>query len=371
MRYDTPQMDVLSNINPQNIRMYLISRGWENMRQEAKFDVFRNSSTEETLVVPNDRTLRDYAYRVEDIIDSLSRSESESPQSIIMGMTMSSSTDVISYHYEPDSKEVGLIPVADLESILNAGRNINNYAFRDMCDFKPRYTSSRWDRKHELDEIRVGPTLPASYVVQFIYPSLTAAGGIQTTLDGGVSIEHENLRLLCDKIELSLNEVIGAAERGKTELDSDAKISYNFVSSLRDLNFAGAEVEVRRTKTIGTPGGASRPMSLTHSVMRNIASIERNMRPEEMDSEVNIIGRLVQVNDLREEVGDEPVTMKIKYMDDRNDRILTAKFVVSGEDADMAYDAAKGRRTVSLTGVLTGPPRSRSLEQISDFKVLD
>ena len=82
-------------------------------------------------------------------------------------------------------------------------------------------------------------------------------------------------------------------------------------------------------------------------------------------------GRLVQVNDLREEVGDEPVTMKIKYMDDRNDRILTAKFVVSGEDADMAYDAAKGRRTVSLTGVLTGPPRSRSLEQISDFKVLD
>lgn len=371
MRYDIPPMDVLSNINPQNIRMYLISRGWESKRQEQKFDVFMNSVTGESLVVPNDRSLRDYAYRVEDIIDALSKMDGESPQSIFMGMTLSSSTDVISYHYEPDSREVGLIPIIDLESILKAGRNINHYAFRDMCDFKPKYSSSKWERKHELDGIRVGPTLPGSYVVQFVYPSLAIDGGIQTTIDGGISIEDESLRRLCDKIESSLKEIIETAERGRTSLNPEAEISYNFVSSLRDLSFDNAEVEVRRTRTIGVPGGSSRPLALTHGVMRNIASIERNMRPDDMNSEVTLIGRLVQVNDLREEVGDDPVTMKIKYMDDRNEQIRTAKFVVSGEDADLAYDAAKGRRTVSITGILTGPPRARCLEEISDFRILN
>ena len=240
-----------------------------------------------------------------------------------------------------------------------------------MCDFKPKYSSSKWERKHELDGIRVGPTLPGSYVVQFVYPSLAIDGGIQTTIDGGISIEDESLRRLCDKIESSLKEIIETAERGRTSLNPEAEISYNFVSSLRDLSFDNAEVEVRRTRTIGVPGGSSRPLALTHGVMRNIASIERNMRPDDMNSEVTLIGRLVQVNDLREEVGDDPVTMKIKYMDDRNEQIRTAKFVVSGEDADLAYDAAKGRRTVSITGILTGPPRARCLEEISDFRILN
>lgn len=371
MRYDLPPADVLKKMNPQNIRMYLISRGWIVSSEEQHFDIMENPKTGDTVIVPNDRELRDYVYRIEDIIDSLSEINEESPQSIVSGMMMSSSTDIISYHYEPNNGEVGLIPIPALEKILRVGNNLNFYAYHDMCDFKLRYNSTKWEKKKDLEDIRVGPTIPGSYVVQFIYPAFSDSTYRQSTLEGDVHLDKEVFRQLCDRIELSLSEVVMAAERSKDTLDSELNISYNFVSSLSELYFDNADMEVRRNKMVGSPEISSKPLSLTRKVMRNISHIEQNMRPLESERESTLIGRLVQVTDLRDEVGDEPISMKIKYIDDKEDKIRTATFVVSGEEANLAYDASKNRKTVSLTGIITGPSRSKRLENITEFKILE
>ena len=182
-------------------------------------------------------------------------------------------------------------------------------------------------------------------------------------------MDNPNLRILCDKIEKSITEIIDVAERNKTDLDPELCISYNFVSSIMDLKFDNADVSVHRFKTINTDC-PSKSLDLSRPLFRNISKIEENMRPPSMNKQYTVIGRLIQLNDTREQTNDGPVTMKIKYMDPEDDKILTASFEVDGTEADIAYDAAKKRENVSITGKIVGTPRIKRIEDITDFRVV-
>lgn len=358
-----------NSISPQKIRLYLSSRGWEKLRSETKFDIYKHPSYDNLMVVPNDKNYDDYAKRVGELVNDLALLYDENKDVIFAGMTISIATDIIEYHYEPQSGEIGLIPIQDLIKILEAGQKINLYGLRDAVDYKPYYPNSKWSGKTDLNDVRVGPTIPGSYIVQFIYPGLESKNHLQETIEGGIKMDNPNLRILCDKIEKSITEIIDVAERNKTDLDPELCISYNFVSSIMDLKFDNADVSVHRFKTINTDC-PSKSLDLSRPLFRNISKIEENMRPPSMNKQYTVIGRLIQLNDTREQTNDGPVTMKIKYMDPEDDKILTASFEVDGTEADIAYDAAKKRENVSITGKIVGTPRIKRIEDITDFRVV-
>lgn len=360
--------ETLGGINPQNIRMYLSSRGWTCEHRESTFDVYSDGSGN-TVIVPADRQLRDYAYRVEELIRDLSKIYKESPQFIFSGMTLSASTDVMEYRYESPDSETGMIPLPALSRIITSISSINIAAYRDAVDYKPVYKTMKWEGKKDLDSIRVGPTLPGSYIIQVVYPATSNTRLGQSTIEGGVRLDDPRMRMLCDKIENSINTIIDAAERGRSEIDPECRISHNFVSSIMDLQFDNADVEIQRKKTIGEPNVRSRPMALTRKVFKNISVIEENMRPPTSDKVRQFVGVLTEVSDFRKEPGDEPINMKIRYFNDDN-QLSTARFTISGEDVDVAYDAIQNRKTVSISGILTGTPNSKKIEDIVDFKIV-
>ena len=355
-------------IRPQSIRLYVSSRGWEKQRSESKYDIYENKAFDEVLVIPNDQSLRDYSKRVGELIGDLSRLYGERSDVILSGVTLSSATDIIEYHYEPQDGEFGLIPVLVLQDILSVGRDINRIALRDMSGFRQYYASGNWGKNDVLDDVRIGPTVPGSYGVQFIYPGLGSGKWHQKTIDDRIAMDRPILRSICDKIEDSMREIVDAAERGRTDIDPDLRISYNFVSSMMGLEFDNADVRIQRTKTINSEV-QSKPIELSKPVFRNIAKIEYNMRPQSLSKQRTVVGRLVQLNDTREEIDDGPISMKIKYMDPDKDKVLTASFKIDGEDANIAYDASKKRSFVSITGMLIDGQRKR-IEDITEFKVL-
>ncbi len=362
MMHDETTWDALRKTDPKRIMAYLSSRGWEKIRSDATFDVYSNRDGRYQLTVPNDNTLRDYPRRLYELVSDLSEIYSESAQSILTGMSMSSCSDTVEYRYESDPDEVGIIPVDSLVSILRAGRDINTYALRDLTQYKPYYRGSGWSRK-ELDRIRVGPPIPGSYIVQFLYPTGTGHA------DGAEGPSFD-LRILCDKIEDSIGSIRDAAERGRKSLDPELRISYNFVSSVMSLGSSGSDIGISRTRP-DEPEKQNPPTVLTERIFRNISSIESEMRPPELSEEGRFVGRIVQINDRREERGDQKATMKLRFLDSEGKKAVTARFDVSGADAETAYNASKDRKLVSVDGILTGPPGSRRIEDITGFRVLD
>ncbi|MFT0899512.1 hypothetical protein [Candidatus Methanoprimaticola sp. MG2] len=367
MKIDGFSPDVLKEISPQKIRLFLSSRGWVPSGKTATFDIFENPETSVMVTVPNSRDFIDYVRRVEEVVRDVSESDNLSIQRVLTGMTISSSSDTIEYHYSPENGEIGLIPVPDLISIIEAGNSINNYAYRDYCEFKPSYRSSNWKGKKILEDIRVGPTVAGSYIVQFIYP-IMEDGPIRTTLFGTMIPDKPEMSYLCDKIESSLGAIIDAAERNKTNLDSDLEISYNFVNSVLDLRFDAAEIEVNRVKTISKNNDISKPYTLTKNIFPRIDVIEKNMRPEEMSVERDFVGKITVLKDPRDEINDESADVTITLVD-IDGKSYNASFQLSGDDLNNAYNASKTRSNVQITGVLTGG-RRKHIENPKGFKIL-
>lgn len=368
MRIDGFSPDVLKGISPQKIRMFLLSRGWVPSGKTAVFDIFEKPETGVMVTVPNSRDFIDYARRVEEVVRDVSDSDNLSIQRVITGMTISASSDMVEYHYKPDNGEIGLIPAPDLIGIIEAGNSINNYAYRDCCEFKQSYGSSNWKGKRILEDIRVGPTIPGSYIVQFVYP-LMDGGPIGTDLLGRIVPDNPEMSRLCDKIESSLGAVIEAAERNRTELDSDLEISYNFVNSILDLRFDTADMEVNRIRTISKKDEISKPYALTKNIFPRIDIIEKNMRPKEMSMEHDFVGRITMFRDPREEINDEPGDITITFIDTEG-KACNATFQLSGDDLDKAYDASKSRKNVKVSGMLVGG-RHKRIESVKSFSVIE
>lgn len=360
--------DIFKQISPQKIRLYLTSCGWKYERSTKFYDIFSNPEDGVVVTVPNNRDYTDYAYRVEEIVRDVSASESLSVQRVITGMTISASTDIVEYHYEPESGEVGLIPVPDVLHIINAGNDLNNYAYRDLKEYRDSYANSNWKGKKDLDLIRLGPATPGSYVVQFVYPMMNDSGSIGTDLYGAVVPDNCNLSQVCDKIESSLESIIDAAERNRKELDPEDKISYNFVSTVMDLGFDKADVDVRRIKTLGKTKDARKPQLLSKQIFPRISAIEANMRPEEMRVEQDFIGRITMFKDPREEVNDEPADISITFIDTEG-KACTATLSLSGDDLNRAYDASKARQNVKVSGTLIGG-KSKRIIDVKGFSIL-
>lgn len=361
MKIDAYTPEMLLAITPDNIRMYLTSRGWEKVRSESAFDVFDNAAISEPILVPNDVALGDYIKRVDDVISDLSRLYSESPQTIFIGLTMSSSPSVLEYRYEPRSKEIGLISGKDLINLIQTGNALNNYAYRDMVKFETYYKSSNWEGRSVLDDVKIGPTSPGSYIVQFIYPTTT-----NTRMIEGDTASGCNIGSICDKVETSLRAITDAAKHGKTTLDPELRISYNFVETVMDLEMKSADVSVIRTSS---PEEKHNRIAFSERLFRNISQIEMNMRPPACEKAATVIGYVVQVNDSRESM-DGPVTVRIKYMDPDEEQVRTAVLTVNGADADIAYEASRLRRMVSVSGTLVGGSSARKIEDVTDLRLI-
>lgn len=194
-------------------------------------------------------------------------------------------------------------------------------------------------------------------------------GSIGTDLLGRIVPDNLEMRRLCDKIESSLGAVIEAAERNRTELDSDLGISYNFVNSILDLRFDTADMEVKRIRTISKKGEISKPYALTKSIFPRIDVIEKSMRPKEMSMEHDFVGRITMFRDPREEINDEPGDITITFIDTEG-KACNATFQLSGEDLDKAYDASKSRKNVKVSGMLVGG-RHKRIESVKSFSVIE
>ena len=370
MKIDGYSYDILSRINPQKIRIYLNSSGWISEEKESDSETFSNPKNGEVVVVPNDKTSRNYAYRVEEIVKTLSESEGISVQRILSGFTLASATDIMEYCYKPENEEIGSIPVPEIIKIVQKGDEINKYAYRDLVDYSLSYRNSNWKGNGVLDKVRIGPTIPGSYVIQFLYPVIeTHSGQVSTNLEGGLNSDS-TLSNICDKIEESLTAVVKAAESGKTELDPELKISHNFVNSILGLESDKAELDIKRIKVIGKKDEARSPVNLTKHIFERIRPIEIAMRPPEMELEQELIGRVTETRDQRETPSDGCASIRIAYFD-KDNKTGTALIKLDGEDLDLAYDAAKSRKLLSITGVLVGNGHNKHIDNVTSLKLID
>ena len=366
MKYNEISKNTLANLKPQHIRMYLNSQGWTKAYHESKFDIYRKDDAE--ILVPAHQELRDYLYRMEDMLDILSDMEERPFSSIISSIMFATAADVIEYRYNSPDDEYGVIPIEDMSVLLSAHIDITNFAYRDLTQWKQSYANSRWEGSNVTERVKMGQTGAGSYLVRFMYPSIISSG-VQRNLDGNCILDDNMLRAICDKTLRSLDVVVDHAEEGKETIGEDEKISYNFINSVMSLDFkANADLEVRKLPLQKNLKEDTRVV-MTKKVFYNISNIEKAMRPLEMKREMEFFGWLVRVQDERFQSEDSTGQLTIQYMNE--DKPARAKLSLKDDDLLLAYDAMKEQKPVKLKGTLVGAGRSRRIENPCDLRKID
>lgn len=364
MIIDGYSYDILRHISPRNIEIYLRACGWKRERETKTFDIYSDTLSGELIAIPNSADYSDYPHRIDEVIKTLSDISGKSIQNITRALLSSTASNIVEYHYEPYSNEEGLIPAQTLIDLVGTGMDLNNYAYRDLEEYRISYPTSNWYGRKHLDSVRVGPTFPGSYIVQFLFPA-NDGKGFDFTLD--CEAASNELTKICDKLESSLDLIIDAATRNKNELEQGSKVSYNFVQSLMDLKFDDGDVVIKRTRAFARKE-APRQFHLSKKIFNRIAIIEDNMRPEEMRTEQEYVGRITVLRDPRQELNNEPAEVTITFVD-TDGKARNATISLRGSDLNKAYEASSTRRNVKITGRMVGS-NHRHFDEYSDFKIL-
>jgi hypothetical protein len=256
-----------------------------------------------------------------------------------------------------------------MQNILRAQVSLTNFAYRDVKDWRASYPSSRWSGSKITDQVRVGPTAAGSYIIRFIYPAASGASA-QSNLDGGLVLDNDDFRRVCDKIIGSLKTIVDCAEKNEDVIGPEERISYNFISTVSELELRGADLEISRHPLHAAAKDEPGPVSLTAKIFPNISSIERNMRPAGMNEDMVFVGHLTAITDMRSENAKLPGKLTLRYLSPDDARLRSAKLDLLDDDLDLAYDAMRNRRPVQLKGRLVGIDKSRRIEDPRDLKLV-
>jgi hypothetical protein len=364
---DSVCKSALKGLKPQTVRLYLSAQGWTVHEKTSKFSIYRNKELNEEVLVPNNRSFKDYVDRLEDLMNVLSFAEERTKNEILTNIMYASAVSVIEYRYESSSDEYGVIPIMDMNTLLNTQKNLTNYAYRDLVDWKKSYPSSRWRGSTLSDEVRLGQTTAGSYIVRFLYPSVAKMD--QETLADGPIITDDTMEKVCDKIISSLGTIVEYAEAGKDEIEDDKKISYNFVSSVSNLKMDDVSLEVNKTDMSRPKGELRDPIPITNKIFSNIFRIEENMRPPELSKEREFVGWFVRVSDKSSYDEDAPIQLALRFGDD--DGIYSsARLDLDDSHKDLIYDAMRNNKAVKLNGTLKGTGQNKRIDDPSGLRIV-
>lgn len=172
MRVDIQDADVLRAVNPLELLAYLRSSGWAEARNEpGRFAIWIRGTIEKPgaeIVLPLDRTVRDYARRIHEALTTLEQVEERSEIQILQDLA-TTSADVIRVRLEHGDQASGSIPIDHGVALIEKARELLLASACAAVNPRPTFGPKRPQRALEyLKHTRLGQTEHGSYVITLI-----------------------------------------------------------------------------------------------------------------------------------------------------------------------------------------------------------
>lgn len=359
MSYKIPNA-ALAELNPQYIRMYLNGTGWKKTySKKDHYDVFSKDNGNQ-VIVPRRESFSDYVTRVQELLNTISLLESRSITDIYSDISLVNASDSIQYRIS-DGNFDGTISASTFYDMIDVHRSVSASAYMDLSEPAAFHRSCRKGYS-ALKDMRIGQTDFGSYIVRFIYPY---GDPRQTDLEGTSSYSDPIVKKVASKISNSSRSVVEAAEDGSSKCDS--KISYNFVDALMGLEKISQvrSLEMTRVDFIST-GTLDEPISFNSRIFPRIANIVNELKPKELDKERSFEGWISHADKESQET--DTHRFKLSYLDGEN--TVSAYVVLSGRDVQIAHESMTRNKFVSMKGVLKGYSNRKTIESVSEFRII-
>ncbi|MFA6804295.1 MAG: hypothetical protein WCR24_07400, partial [Candidatus Methanomethylophilaceae archaeon] len=147
----------------------------------------------------------------------------------------------------------------------------------------------------------------------------------------------------------------------------------NFVASMLPLDMETGTVDVKRIAVINPPTDDPSTMHISKKIMDNVKIIEENMRPKEMNEELEFMGFFSNATEVDGDSEDDTFEsqFRLKFVSARFDEPQTAKVILKDDDRKLAFECMADRKSVKLKGKLIGTGRSKCIIDVDDMRKIE
>jgi hypothetical protein len=376
--------DVVSALRPENVRLYLTSRGWvgEPYGKGGKGLTFRHSSTPQAdLLLPLNRELGDYAARMAELVTSLAAIEDRPWPQIIKDLS-GPPGDVIRLRVVADDATLGNLPLDEGIGLLRGARDMLLAASCSTLSPQP-FHPQKLPRKVRdlLRSCKLGQTERGSFVATIITPVPPL---IQTTmgfLDEESRLDMEPFpRRVTTRLMSSLgfvSDAIQAGTPGQILEGIEKGVSANFCDALQAMKPSGNEsrldISVSWSATRGpVPDTVPQTVSFPQESFLVIEEAGRQLRLRAFARREEYRGSLLATEYVKRPFNSDLVG-RVIIASEVAGQSARIKVDLEPEDFKRACDALPDRKQVAVTGVIRHEVKVREYEltEARGFRVVE
>lgn len=372
--------DILRAIDPQNLRIYLTSRGWTPVRPEETVWVLNEDLGSAQILLPASNEMRGYVGFMRDTLRTLSEVEGR-PELEILAQITSPSSDVQYIRTHPDTVP-GTMPLIDGAKAFESAKQwvltgAVLAASGKTSAIQPRRKPSR--ALDFLRTVRLGQTFPGSYVLSIQIP-------VFADESGDLDLAHPELerrripfqRAVSTRLYDATAAALHAAEvaldsRGDLGLFHGAVelgVSADLCESL--VGFGGEnghEFSMGFTWAPTVPIAQRDALNFSGAHVGVLGNASRMLRETEPEEDVRLIGSVVRLH--REgRLGPGEVSVLGVIDGDGNERMHRVWLMLDEEQYRAANTAHSEGSIIAVRGTLARRGNRAELENAYDFDVI-
>lgn len=384
MRATIRDIGVLMAIRPLEVASYLRSRGWVEASSVAltssTWEMQAISGPGYEILLPLNRHLADYSYRVNDVLTTLEAVEDRSQLEILSDL-MSTSSDVIRVRSLRPEAADGSIPIDDGVGLVEHARDMMVAAACAALEPRPAYSGRRAKEVTEyVSKARMGQTERGSYVVSVISPVAPCLAAAEdgrlfedACADDGEPFERHVIVTLANGLQAMGVAAERAASTGTLEPFLEAVrsgLSANLCGAIAGLARGDGEMgqlDIDVSWSRARPQSSETPshFSVEADAVPVIEEAGRLLRAKEPQEHFRLYGPVFRLQQ-RPEESRGTITV-VGIVDDRPRNVVVE---LEGPEYHLAISAHDNHEPIMVTGDLVKDGRSYVLKNATNLDLV-
>lgn len=370
MKVDIRDEGALAAVSPLDLLAYLRTGGWAEVRNEpGRFAIWimgKSDNPEAEILLPLDRTVRDFARRIHEALEELERVERRSELEILHDLA-TTSADVIRVRLDQEDQAAGSILIDHGVALIDRARDLLLASACSALSPRPSYGPRRPQKAVDfVRRTRLGQTEHGSYVITLISRVSPELGTVSDQM-----VDEPFERQVTTTLAQAVGAVQRAAERAVVTGNLDAfrdQVEIGVSANLCDaiVGMAGGTDEGRgitfdfswaRTRPFKVETSFSPRVVLGSDVVPVIAEAARMFRETMPQDDYEVLGPVVKLERYGE--GDGQIT--VVSLNESPPR--TVRIALKAVDYSIAVEAHSRNVFVSVAGTLKREGRSWNLNE--------
>lgn len=380
--------DLLKRINVKNLNCYLKLNGWKKdlsytNEKNILFIKLLEDSDDAEIVIPAKEYYKDFIPRIKDVIEAISIYDNKSIQDVYNEI-VTQDIDRMEFRIISDMSSKGSLPLNYASDVVNGLKELIVSSACNEENPRPVYNRITLSAKRYADLFKFGQTAYGSFIMTIesdelneTFPQMAITNDCEIITS---KIDVPFQRKILRRVQKALYQIENIGSQGNLDFFIENAFEDGINANMCDaiLNMKNVSHSVTIESNFNWAGlypednDLPNKLYLTNTAFPFIQAIRDAYKDKQLLKELKVTGNVkqIKIDSFKyveaNELGSGYITLEFAY----ENRPRTVKVYLEGEPFQLACDALRDMKVVSVFGILDMSTKFWHLDNPIDFKIV-